>query len=300
MVYTLGEMLLDVIVEKEVPRERYIEYGHPGGAMLNSAISLARSGVKTALISETGDDAIARYLIDFLKKNNVGTNFIRQYSNIESSVALARLDTQKKAHYTFIKNYPAHRSLLLPQQFQASDMLLFGSLYALDPDIRSEIKHLLEKATKAGTLIIYDPNIRKAEQLTDSRQRKALMENFQMAHIIKGSDEDFDAVFGNQSSHQHTLSLQQINPEALIFITMGKNGALAFHNNQKIEKEALKISMVSTIGAGDGFNAGIAAEIVRSRIPSAQLPNHMEKLIESGIRYSAAVCQSKDNYIPKR
>ncbi|VAW30565.1 hypothetical protein MNBD_BACTEROID07-1068 [hydrothermal vent metagenome] len=30
MVYTLGEMLLDVISEKEIPRESYILHGYPG------------------------------------------------------------------------------------------------------------------------------------------------------------------------------------------------------------------------------------------------------------------------------
>ncbi len=298
MVYTLGEMLLDVISEKEIPRESYIRHGYPGGAMLNAVVSLARSRIKTALISETGDDAVAGYLIDCLKKNNVGTNLIRQYAHAASSVALARLDAQKKAHYTFLKNYPVRRSLLLPHQFQTSDILLFGSLYALDPDIRREIENILIKAVKAGTTIVYDPNIRKTGQRTDSRQKETLRENFRIAHIIKGSDEDFDAVFGRQTPIQHALLLQQMNPEALIFITMGENGAMVFHKNRKIERPVPKIPVVSTIGAGDGFNAGIIAEIVRSGISRPAFPDYMEKMLESGIRYSAAVCQSKENYIP--
>ena len=55
--------------------------------------------------------------------------------------------------------------------------------------------------------------------------------------------------------------------------------------------------MVSTIGAGDGFNAGVIAEIMNSRFTKEQLSYKMEKLLEAGIAYSAIVCSSADNHI---
>jgi fructokinase len=134
--------------------------------------------------------------------------------------------------------------------------------------------------------------------LKNPLREKALWENLRTATIIKGSDEDFHVIFGRQSPEDHLHALQKINPDALIFITMGDQGAMACHHEKQILKKAEKTKVVSTIGAGDGFNAGIIAEIVRSGISPLALPDHMEKLLESGIRYSAAVCRSKDNYIP--
>ncbi|GMT44486.1 MAG: fructokinase [bacterium] len=300
MVYTLGEMLLDVMVgqETEIPREAFIKHGHPGGAMLNAAVSLARSRVDTALISEAGDDDVAAFLVGFLQKNGVRTQFIKQYPHSTTSVAIARLDDQKKAHYTFLDNYPDRRSLLSPGHFLSDDILLFGSLYALDPAIRPEIQNILYAAIAAKSILMYDPNIRKPELLTNKKRKKALLENFRLATIIKGSDEDFDAVFGRQSAEKHALSLQKINPEALIFITLGAKGALSVRGNRIFKKETLKVPVVSTIGAGDGFNAGVIAEIVNSRFTKGQLPCKMEKLLEAGIAYSATVCSSAENYIP--
>lgn len=302
MVYTLGEMLLDVMVEQEteILRETFIKYGHPGGAMLNAAVSLARSGVATSLISEAGDDDVAVFLVSFLRKNGVRTQFIKRYPHSPTSVAIARLDDQKKAHYTFLKNYPDRRSLFSPGHFLAADILLFGSLYALDQDIRPEIQNILHAASEAKSILMYDPNIRNPELLTDKKQKEALMENFRLATIIKGSDEDFDAVFGRQPAEKHASSLQKINPEALIFITIGANGALSARGSRIFKKEALKVPVVSTIGAGDGFNAGVIAEIVNSRLTKEQLPYNMEKLLEAGIAYSAAVCNSAENYIPAK
>ncbi len=301
MVYTLGEMLLDVMVEQEteIPREDFIKYGHPGGAMLNAAVSLARSGVVTALISEAGNDSVAAFLVGFLQKNGVRTQFIKQYPHAPTSVALARLDDQKKAQYTFLNNYPDRRNLLSPAAFSSVDILLFGSLYALDPAIRPQIQNILHAAIAAKSILMYDPNIRNSEQLTNKKRKEALFENLKLATIIKGSDEDFDAVFGRQSPEKHVAALQRTNPDAVIFITLGTKGALAAWKKQFIVKPAKTVRVVSTIGAGDGFNAGVIAEMVHSCISKAELPQHLEELLDSGIAFSAAVCNSADNYVPK-
>jgi len=293
-------MLLDVISEKDIPRESYIRHGYPGGAMLNAALSLARTNVDTALISEVGDDATGSFLTNFLKENHVETRYIRQYQNCFSPIALARLDARKKPTYTFLKSYPAQRSLITPTLFTASDMLLFGSLYALDQDIRMEIRKITHAARTAGSLIMYDPNIRQAEQLSNKKCKEALFENLKLATIIKGSDEDFDAVFGLQSPEKHVAALQKANPDAVIFITLGRKGALAAWENKLITKPAKKTKVVSTIGAGDGFNAGLLAEIVHSRLSKDELPQHLEEMLDSGIAFSAAVCRSQENYIPEK
>ena len=145
---------------------------------------------------------------------------------------------------------------------------------------------------------MYDPNIRMAEQLSDKACREALFENLKVAHIIKGSDEDFGAVFGEQTPENYVSALQKINPEAVIFITLGERGALAAYKNRLIRKPARKIEVVSTIGAGDGFNAGLIARMVQDKLKIENIPNRLEACLDSGIAFSAAVCGSKDNYIP--
>ena len=299
MVYTLGEMLLDVLTEKKIQPEEYLALGHPGGAMLNAAVSLARAGIKTALVSEAGDDSIGDFLIRFLKNNGVSTKFIRQYPGHSTSVALARLNARKKPVYTFQKHYPTKRQLVIPRSFKSKDLLLFGSLYALDPVIRPEIQKTLQAAQKAGTRLVYDPNIRMAEQLTDKTRRMALFENLKIADIIKGSDEDFGAVFGEQTPNDYVAALQKANPEAVIFVTLGERGALVAYGNRFIQKPARKIKVISTIGAGDGFNAGVIARMVQEKLKMEDIPDRLEACLDNGIAFSAAVCGSKDNYIPQ-
>ena len=90
MVYTLGESLLDIIIttfDDVVVR--------PGGAMLNTAVSLGRLNVDVRLITELGDDDTSKMIISFLQSNNVASEFVQSYNNNNTSLALAFLDANK-------------------------------------------------------------------------------------------------------------------------------------------------------------------------------------------------------------
>lgn len=59
--------------------------------------------------------------------------------------------------------------------------------------------------------------------------------------------------------------------------------------------------MLSTIGAGDNFNAGIAFGILRHRLTRARIRSLSETdwslLVPTAMRFSAAVCGSLQNYV---
>ncbi len=296
MVYTLGESLLDIIIttlDDVVVR--------PGGAMLNTAVSLGRSDINVRLITELGDDNTSKIITSFLQKNNVATNFIQSYNNNNTSLALAFLDENKKPSYTFIKNYPENRSLTNIPEFKDDDILLFGSLYSLDKEIRKSILSIVNHAKKSNTTIIYDPNIRNAHHLGDSKVMDAVYENIKLSHIIKGSDEDFTNIFGKSNISVQIAELRKLNKEALIIITLGADGVIADLKDHRIKLPAVETKVTSTIGAGDAFNAGIIFSLSQMKLQSTGLMNTMidsvEDILNSGLKFSAEVCNSLDNYV---
>ncbi len=62
-----------------------------------------------------------------------------------------------------------------------------------------------------------------------------------------------------------------------------------------------KITPVSTVGAGDSFNAGIIYSLYKNRVGKEDLENLSEEFwrsaIETAISFGSEVCQSYDNYI---
>ena len=269
--------------------------------MLNAAVSLARAKVDVSLISELGDDQTSSFIIDFLKANRVNTNFIKKYYHNNTSLALAFLDADKKPTYTFYKSYPKNRNLLCPSDFIEADILLFGSLYSLDTSIRNQLKEVLIAAKRGGAFICYDPNIRQSHHLENEATRNALNENIALADLIKGSDEDFENIFGKQSFVGYLKEIRKLNPTAPLIITCGADGVIAFSQDFKFELPAIPLTPVSTIGAGDAFNAGIAFAMNKDNFHREREKgfnkNQMEVLLKSGLSFSASVCASSDNYI---
>ncbi len=295
MVYTLGESLVDVIIT-----DNHTAVLKAGGGMLNTAVSLGRSGIEVSLISELGDDKTAEFVLDFLATNNVNTSCIKKYYHQNTSVALAFLDENKKPDYSIHKSYPEKRRIISPKKFTSEDILIFGSLYSLDPDIRNDLVSILAEARKAGTFIIYDPNIRK-HKIEGTELTNALRENMAFADIIKGSDEDMVNIFGKNDPQFYKKEIQKINPKAIFILTMGEGGAIGFLNGDQIHIPAIQTEVLSTIGAGDAFNAGMAYYL-QSNTEEGSLPGKsidLKELIKAGTKFSANVCSSMENYVSK-
>lgn len=295
MVYTLGESLLDIIFS-----ENGKIAAKAGGSMLNTAVSLGRSGIEVSMVSETGDDETARIILNFLEENKVQTKFIKKYYYQTTSVALAFLDKEKKPTYSIHKSYPNSRLLPSPSYIDDGDLMAFGSLYSIEPAIRHDLVHIISRAKKNGAILIFDPNIR-SHKIDKGPLRDALLENIAFANIVKASDEDLLNIFGKLSFEGYFSEIKAINPGAIFVITLGKNGVVAYFKETSISLPANKVELVSTIGAGDAFTAGMIYFLKMNKISGKLLPeiskNTLEKMLESGNRYAAEVCGSMENYV---
>lgn len=293
-IYTIGETLFDIIFKNGQPQA-----GKAGGAMLNSSVSLGRIGMPVHLISEYGDDDIGRIIDDFLKVNGVSTIFTDHFKEGSTALAIAVLDEKNDASYTFYKNYPSKR---LEKEFpviKKDDIILCGSIYAITREIREKFVSFIKGAAVNGGIVFYDPNFRKAHASELDELRPLIVENIQMASIIRGSDEDFQNIFG-ASSPDEAWDVVRKYCSCMVY-TASSEGVFVRTMNFSGSFPVKKIKPLSTIGAGDNFNAGMIAAIYRNGITGDQLVNMGEgmwsKVISSGIDFASDVCMSYENYI---
>ncbi|MFH0842373.1 MAG: PfkB family carbohydrate kinase, partial [Bacteroidota bacterium] len=83
-IYGIGETLLDIIFKNSQPQA-----AKPGGAMLNSTVSLGRIGLPVYLISEYADDDVGSMIDNFLHENGVGTTYVDHYKDGKTALAIA-------------------------------------------------------------------------------------------------------------------------------------------------------------------------------------------------------------------
>lgn len=298
MIYTLGESLMDIIIAKD--SQTVVK---PGGSLLNVSVSLGRAGKEVSLVTEIGDDEVGRLLMDFLSENGVLKHLIKKYGDCKTSLAIATLDESQKPSYSFYKAYPEKRFLPKPPVFSERDILILGSMYSRDLDIKDDINSYLESAKRGGALIVYDPNVRHNHQIRNADSREMLLKNLAYADVIKGSDEDFLNIFNLNSISGVKDELRKINNQALIIITLGEKGSIVYYRDIMLEVPSININVVSTIGAGDAFTAGVVNSIIDQGLLNRfdQLSeNNLRRILEEGTGFSSLVCRTMDNYIPKR
>ncbi len=297
-IHTAGETVFDIIFENGVPTG-----GNPGGSVLNSSVSLGRLGLNPRFLTDFCNDMLGENIKKFLIDNGVEPRCVIDDHGMKTSVALAFLDEHKNARYQFYKSRPGkcHDELFV-SDFAADDILLFGSFYGIMPEIRSGMCRLITDAINKGVVIVYDPNFR-APHLPDlPKVMPFIEENIKAASIIKGSDEDFALIFNANDFDSALKALRTINPNATIFYTMGAKGCRCYHKGNVVECAAPKITPVSTIGAGDNFNAGIVYGLVKHNIGLAELHSGVDSqilkdIMQTATKYAQQVCMSSSNYI---
>src|SRR5512137_66540 len=114
--------------------------------MLNTAVSIGRIGLPVKLISEYGNDHIGRIIDKFLISNGVGTSFINHFNDGKTALAIAVLDEDNDASYTFYKDYPVRRLETGFPRVQKNDIVICGSSYAISVDIRENFIKFIKSA----------------------------------------------------------------------------------------------------------------------------------------------------------
>ncbi len=293
-IYTFGEALYDITFRNGQPVSAW-----PGGAMLNTSVSLGRLKVPVSLITEYGRDPVGTLIEDFLQKNAISTKHVARFSGHNTTIALAFLNERNEASYSFYKDYPEKRLRGIMPVFSGDDFFLFGSFFALDTAIRPVLYSLLKEAKKQNTFVYYDPNFRESHLDQLPLLKKNILENISMATLMRGSDEDFRNIFGAGDADE---AYRAVSGRIKYLIYTASDRAVYLRTPDiSMEIPVPSIQTVSTVGAGDTFNAGIAYELFNRKITPLTLAGlhktEWKEIIGTAIRMSGEVCKSYENYI---
>lgn len=290
IVYGIGETICDIIFKDNMP-----QVAKPGGSTFNAMVTLGRLGVDTSFISKIGNDHIGKMILSFMAENNVSTQCMSIWEGHKTDIALAFLDEKGDADYSFYKDYDKQFVDALIPEFKKDDVLLFGSYFALNPVLRPLVEKVISAAHEAQAIIYYDPNFRSSHLQQVDVLKPIIMSNMSAATIVRGSDEDFKNIAG----HNDLDLFKSVSPQ--LIVTKNSDGVDVFDAEKSFQFAAQPISVVSTIGAGDNFNAGFIYSLIKYDIgydDIASLDEEMwKRLIDTAVACSTDVCGSYDNYV---
>jgi fructokinase len=293
----IGETILDILFKDNQPVRAV-----PGGSSFNGLISLGRLDVPAIFISETGNDKVGAIIKSFMEDSNLSTEYIDTFPDGKSPVSLAFLNENNDAEYLFYKDYPSNRLETGYPIIEADDLILFGSYYALNPVLRSRMLDLLQFASDRKAIIYYDVNFRQTHAHESIRLTPTFIENFEFSDIIRGSEDDFKHLYQTTDVDKIYKERIQFYSPNFIFTSAEKGVDLRTPNVRK-HYDAKPIKTVSTIGAGDNFNAGILYGLLKTGVRRSDLTTLNEAawdvIIQCGLDFAAEVCQSYENSVSK-
>ena len=240
------------------------------------------------MVTEVGGDHIGDIIFNYLHSNGVSSEYVCRHEQIKSHISLAFLDEHNDAQYIFYKD---HASVSLDgkmPEIGKDDVVLFGSFFAINPVIRPVVGGLVHAAHEAGAWIYYDVNFRKAHLADLPNVMANIEENMGLSNVVRGSMEDFhylyslqngDDIYQRVSRHCDTLILTDGARPIRVYTPKG----CQLYPVQEIET-------ISTVGAGDNFNAGYIYAMIQG------LDNQASR-IEMAQRWSQDVCRQLGNNI---
>ncbi len=292
----MGETILDILLRDGKPVAAV-----PGGSCFNSIISIGRAGVPGVFVGYTGADRVGRQTVEFMEQNGVSTEYFDVRPGERSAISLAYLDSNGDADYVFYKETPRVREDWNAPEIQPDDVLIYGSYYACCTGMRSQVERMLQVAADAGAITYYDLNFRSSHRHELEALTPAILHNFRLSSIVRGSADDFEVMYGTRQAERiYTEHISQYCP--LFICTAGADQISVCTPDAVHHFQAPLIpDVVSTVGAGDNFNAGFCCALLWNGITREQLPTldreGWQQLISTACLFAGEACRSTENYI---
>ncbi len=249
MFYVVGEALVDLVGQ----RGGRTLAAHPGGSPANVALGLARLGNPVTLRTRLGRDGFGTMVRDHLKDSGVVVDAGPGEDAFATSLAIAMLFAGV-ATYDFRIEWDVPTLVPLPVETRCMHT---GSLATVLEPGRTNVVDLMEREHERGRVTVsYDPNVRPALMGDTATARRDVERLVSLSNVVKVSDEDLDWLYPDQPYEDVARAWLASGP-ALVVVTRGGAGVHAVSGNAEIQRPAIPIDLVDTVGAGDSFTSGL-------------------------------------------
>lgn len=227
-----------------------------GGSGSIMAAGAARLGLRTALISVVGDDALGRLQLDALRARSVDVTGVHVDPALPTGLTVVLSRDADRAILTALGTIDALRGELVDLGMLRGARHVHVTSYFLQPALRRDLPTLLAVARKAGATTSLDTNWDPSGAWDDGLgavlgMLDVFLPNAAEAALITG-EADIDAAATALAAQVET-----------VVVKLGGAGALARSGTAVVRRRALAAAVVDTTGAGDSFAAGFLAARLR-------------------------------------
>lgn len=244
-VLVIGEALIDIVDGADGAAE------FVGGSPANVAVGLARHGIGATLLTRIGRDDRGIRIAEHLASSGAALA-TESWTDQPTSTAHAVLQPDGSAEYVFDIAWTIPETTVSAAAVHAGSIALF-----LAPGAAAVVDQLA-RASRAGSMVTVDPNIRPALIGDRAAARERFAAAAAAADLVKLSDEDAAWLYPELSANDVLTRVASLGPRVVV-MTRGDAGALGLGPEGIVEAPAWPVTVADTIGAGDAYMASLIA-----------------------------------------
>lgn len=237
-----------------------------GGSESNTAVALARLGMRVAWWSKLPENPLGRRIENEIRRWGVDTSHMRWDDSPDARAGVYYLDFGLPPRgidvYYDRANSSASRITALevtPSQIAGARLLhLTGITPALSPYCAKAVARALQLAKEHRVLVSFDTNYRSRLWSAETA-RRALEPLFACVDLLLCPQGDAGTLFGLTGSGEAIAAeLRELYDVKSVVVTCGEEGAAAMIDSGPITVPACPSPhVVDRVGRGDAFNAGV-------------------------------------------
>ena len=255
-----------------------------GGCPANIAIGAARLGLRSALITRVGHEAMGRFVREQLTREGVETAGVHVDPHRLTSLVLLSVQDARSFPLIFYREDCADGALTeadIDESFVACAraILVTGTHFSLPAAARAQRKAIDIARAHGRTVILdidYRPNLwgigghaaGESRYARSERVTSALAPVMRDCHLIVGTEEEMHIAAGMEDTLAAIRHLRSLT-DAVIVCKRGARGCVVFPGAIPTDLEeglvaaGLDIEVYNVLGAGDAFLAGFLSGYLR-------------------------------------
>ena len=265
-IVTLGETMLRLTPPGagRLDQARLLEV-EVGGTESNTAVGLARLGLRCAWISRLPKSPLGDLVAGELSRHGVDISYVVRsagerlglyfYEDAPPARRQRVIYDRSASAASHLRPVDINPELFAPGRCRLAH--LTGITPAISESARQTTRHVLKAARAAGLPVSFDTNYRAG--LWSPRQaRSELLYHMERAWIVITSLGDLTTVFSTEPDRESALAwLRRRLPDQVCVVTLGAEGATAWlPGGEAAHRSAIPTTAVDRLGGGDAFNAG--------------------------------------------
>jgi len=246
---------------------------HLGGCANNTALALAKLGLKVALSAKVGTDGFGDYCANYHRDAGVNiSGLVRSPKDSTSfSFIMVPRGGNRRILHTLAANATFGPKDIKTELFAQSKWVCLGGV-AIMPTFDKNLKSIVRAAKKAGACVAADTAINN--RFTARDWRKLFEGSYENLDILFPSEFEAQAITGEKDPEKICATLRKRGVR-IAGVKLGEQGSALMTDAGYFRVPIYRVKCIDTLGAGDCFMAGLLAGMVKGLDPvgAAKLGN---------------------------